>query len=133
PGVFGPEELDGLPEPVRRHLAQAIAPGTPLARSARLRMQGQIKVGRWMPFRAREVLAPHEGFAWTARAAGLITGADHYAGGEGGMEWKLAGLLTVMRGESRPRPQRGRPRGGGGGLAPHRPAAAVRRTLDGRR
>ena len=30
PERFGPAELDGLPEPVRRHLAQAIAPGTPL-------------------------------------------------------------------------------------------------------
>ena len=33
-----------LPEPVRR-LAQAIAPGTPLATLARLRMRGRIKVG----------------------------------------------------------------------------------------
>ena len=28
PERFGPAELEGLPEPVRRHLAQAIAPGT---------------------------------------------------------------------------------------------------------
>jgi hypothetical protein len=34
PERFGPAELDGLPEPVRRHLAQAIAPGTPLHTSA---------------------------------------------------------------------------------------------------
>src|SRR5215213_6049992 len=36
PERFGPAELDGLPGPVRRHLAQAIAPGTPLHTSARL-------------------------------------------------------------------------------------------------
>ena len=98
PGRFGPAELDGLPEPVRRHLAQAIAPGTPLYTSARLRMRGAIKVGRWLPFRARQVLSPHQGFVWTARAAGLIAGSDRYADGAGAMEWKLAGLVTVAAG-----------------------------------
>ena len=34
PGRFDPAELDGLPEPVRRHLGLAIAPGTPLHTSA---------------------------------------------------------------------------------------------------
>jgi hypothetical protein len=86
--------LEGLPEPVRR-LAQAIAPGTPLATSARLRMRGRIKVGRWLPFRAHQVLNPHHGFVWTARAAGVIAGSDRHLDGDGGMEWKLAGLLTV--------------------------------------
>jgi hypothetical protein len=45
-GGFRSSELDGLPEPVRRHLTQAIAPGTALATSAWLRMRGHIKVGR---------------------------------------------------------------------------------------
>jgi hypothetical protein len=58
PDRFDPAELDGLPEPARRHLTQAIAPGAPLATSARLRMRGSIKVGRWLPFRARQVLSP---------------------------------------------------------------------------
>ena len=53
PGRFSSAELDGLPELVRRHLTQAIAPGTALATSAWLRMRGHIKVGRWLPFRAR--------------------------------------------------------------------------------
>jgi hypothetical protein len=76
PGRFSDAELEGLPEPVRRHLAQAIAPGTPLATSARLRMRGRIKVGRWLPFRAHQVLNPHRGFVWVARAAGVIAGAE---------------------------------------------------------
>ena len=95
PGTFGDAELDGLPGPVRRHLAQAIAPGTPLAVSARLRMRGSIRVGRWLPFRARQVLSPHHGFMWAARAAGVIAGADRYVDGAGGMDWKMAGLVTV--------------------------------------
>jgi len=96
PGTFSDAELDGLPEPVRRHLAQAIASGTPLAVSARLRMRGSIKVGRWLPFRARQVLSPHHGFVWAARAAGVIAGSDCYLDGAGGMDWKLVGLVTVV-------------------------------------
>jgi hypothetical protein len=99
PERFGPAELDGLPEPVRRHLAQAIAPGTPLATAARLRMRGAIKVGRWLPFRARQALSPRQGFVWTARAAGLIAGSDRYLEGAGAMRWKLAGLVTVAAGD----------------------------------
>jgi hypothetical protein len=57
-GRFDPAELDGLPEPVRRHLAMAVTLGTALATSARLAMRGSIKVGRWLPFRARQVLDP---------------------------------------------------------------------------
>ena len=99
PGRFSSAELEGLPGPVQRHLAQAIAPGTPLATSGRLRMRGRIKVGRWLPFRARQILNPHRGFVWTARAAGVITGSDRYLDGVGGMTWKLAGLVTVAHAE----------------------------------
>ena len=98
-GTFTSAELNGLPDPARRHLAQAIAPGTPLATSARLRMRGQIKVGRWLHVRARPALSPHHGFVWTARAAGVIAGSDRYVDGEGGMDWKLAGLITVAHAE----------------------------------
>jgi hypothetical protein len=77
----------------------AVAPGTPLATSARLAMRGSIKVGRWLPFRARQVLDPHHGFVWAARAAGLITGTDRYLDGAGVLDWKLAGLVTVAHGE----------------------------------
>jgi hypothetical protein len=85
--------------PGRGHLAQAIAPGTLLHTSARLRMRGSIKVGRWLPFRARQVLSPHHGFVWSARAAGLIGGTDRYIDGAGAMAWKLAGLVTAAAGE----------------------------------
>ena len=99
PGSFRSAELDGLPEPVRRHLTQAIALGTPLATSAWLRMRGHIKVGRWLPFRARQVLNPHRGFVWSARAAGVIAGSDRYLDDAGVMDWKLAGLVRVVHAE----------------------------------
>ena len=57
-GEFDDSELEGLPDPVQHFLQTAIAPGTPLSRTARLRMRGHINVGRWLPFRAREVLSP---------------------------------------------------------------------------
>ena len=73
-GKFDDPELDGLPDPVQHFLRTAIAPGAPLSRTARLRMRGHIKVGRWLPFRAREVLFPLRGFIWTARAPGSSQG-----------------------------------------------------------
>ena len=102
PGTFSDAELDGLPEPVRRDLAQAIASGTPLAVSARLRVRGSIKVGRWLPFRARQVLDPHRGFVWAARTAGVITGSDRYVDGQGAQEWKLAGRRRRQRDRAPP-------------------------------
>jgi hypothetical protein len=92
-------EPEGLDSPVRRHLGQAIAPGTPLAQSAHLTMRGSIRLSRWLPFRARQVLAPHEGFIWAARVAGVISGSDQYLDGTDGMDWKLGGLLTVAHAE----------------------------------
>jgi hypothetical protein len=89
PGPFSAAELDGVPDPVPHHLSRAIAAGTPLARSAYVRMRGRIKVGVWLPFRAREVLSPHDGFVWAARAAGLINGSDRYVDGAGRSEWAL--------------------------------------------
>lgn len=97
--VFTPSEIDGLDAPVRRHLTQAIAVGTPLAQGARLRMHGSIKLGRWLPFRADQVLSPREGFIWAARIAGVIAGSDQYLDHVGAMTWKLCGLVTVEHAE----------------------------------
>ena len=109
PGAFSDGELDGLPEPVRRYFRAAIAPSAPLAASARLRMRGRIKLGLWLPFRARQVLAPHRGFVWAARVAGIISGSDQYIDGSGWMQWKLLGLVPIVRAEGpRHLPQLGR-------------------------
>jgi hypothetical protein len=99
PRPFTDAEMEGLAAPVRRYLAHAIAPTTPLYQCARLSMRGSIKLGRWLPFRARQVLAPHDGFIWAARVAGMIVGSDQYLDGTGGMDWKLAGLIRVAHEE----------------------------------
>jgi hypothetical protein len=85
--------------PVGRYLDRAIDPGTPDWTAARLRMRGRLRVGRWLPFTATEELAPHFGFSWTARVAGLISGSDGYGDGCGRMDWKLLGLFPVAHGD----------------------------------
>ena len=99
--VFRDDELVGLPAPVQRYFRAAIAPGTPLALAARLEMQGSIKIGgRWLPFRATEVLAPQRGFVWSARVSGgLFAGSDQYATALGSMRWRLLGLIPVVQAE----------------------------------
>ena len=94
------DTVGGLPEPARRWLTHAIAPGTPLWSSVVLTMRGQIRLGSWRRFTAREVLAPSRGFIWaaTARIAGLpLTGFDRHTAGVGQMRWSLFGLLPVVR------------------------------------
>jgi hypothetical protein len=95
--VFAEAELVGLDEPVRRFFLSSIATGTPLARAARLSMRGSIRLKeRWLPFRADEVIAPLEGFVWSAAVAGGIKGFDCFADGDGRMRWKLFGIVPVM-------------------------------------
>ena len=98
-GVFREDELSGLPGPVQRYFRGAIALGTPLALAARLKMDGSIKIaGRWLPFRATEVLAPQRGFVWSARVSGgLFAGSDQYDSGLGAMRWKILGLIPVVQ------------------------------------
>ena len=95
-GCLTEAEIKGLAEPVQRHLAMAIRPGTEIVAAVALTMRGSIKLGRWLPFRAQQVLNPHEGFIWAARIAGLIVGSDRYRDGGGGMNWRLAGLLPLV-------------------------------------
>ena len=99
PEPFDPSMVAVLPEPARRWLTRAIAPGTPLRGSVVLTMRGEIRLGSWRPFTARQVLAPPRGFVWAARTRVLgvpVTGFDRYSSGSGQMDWRLAGLLPVM-------------------------------------
>lgn len=96
PGAFDPADLRGLPEPVRRYFTAALAPGTPLARSAWFRMHGSIKLNAsWRTFRAWQVESPHKGFIWAART-GVVMGSDRYIAGSGGMDWRLLGLVRIV-------------------------------------
>jgi len=98
-GEFDRRMVDELPEPAGRWLTHAIRPGTPLARAVVMDMHGQIRIRRWLPFRAVQLQAPPDGYVWAARA-GLgplhISGFDRYAEGRGQMNWRLAGRIRVV-------------------------------------
>jgi hypothetical protein len=96
---FTAQSTADLPEPARRWLTHAIAPRTPLWSSVELTMHGEIRLGTWRPFHARQILTPPTGFIWTAstRIAGLpVTGYDRYSNDSGEMRWRLLGLLPVL-------------------------------------
>jgi hypothetical protein len=102
-GRFDPVMVSDLPEPARRYFLHALRPGTQLARSVCLGMAGEMRLGsdqRWLPLRARQVLAPPDGFVWEASAGdGLLrfVGADSYANGRGRMVFRLWDLVPIVR------------------------------------
>jgi hypothetical protein len=97
--AFTPTMAARLPAPVQRWIIHAIPAGTPLWHTMELHIHGTIKLRDWVPFDARWLLAPPEGFVWaaTARVGPVaIKGFDRFTHGTGQMRWKLAGLVPVM-------------------------------------
>lgn len=100
--AFDPASLEGLPVAARRWLAHAIEPGAPLHQAIRLRMRGEIKLGRWRPFEAEQVIRWGRGMVWRAKARLgplSISGQDSIVDGEGMMRWRLLGVVPVMSAE----------------------------------
>lgn len=96
---FLPGRVAGLPEASRRYLQHAIAAGTPLATAVRLRMHGEIKLRRWLPFTAEQVISWTRGMIWraTVRLHGMpIGGFDRLVDGEGAMRWRLLGIVPLV-------------------------------------
>lgn len=102
---FDPAALADLPDPARRYLAHAIAEGAPLASAVRLKMHGEIRLGRadgqqWSPFEADQVIRWDRGMIWRARVKmkGLpVRGFDRLIDGAAAMRWRLFGVIPVMR------------------------------------
>jgi len=99
-GSFDPSCVANVAEPARRYLEHAIAPGTRIASAVRLRMRGEINLGRWLPFRAEQVIHAERGFIWTASVPLLgipfIRGFDRLLDGAGEMRWKLLGIVPLI-------------------------------------
>ncbi len=98
PPPFRPEDVAELPEPARRYLTHVIAPGTPLWRSVEVSMVGQIRIGRWWPFTATQVVSP-DGYIWAADTRLYripLLGYDRFSGGTGEMRWRLLDLVPVV-------------------------------------
>jgi hypothetical protein len=97
--TFRTADLSRLPEAARRYIEHAIAPGTRLARAIRLDMHGEIKLQRWLPFTAEQIIVWDRGFIWSAtvRMFGMpIRGSDRLVDGKGAMQWRLFGIIPVM-------------------------------------
>jgi hypothetical protein len=98
--VFNSDKIAHLPEPAKRYLEHAIAPGTKLASAVRLKMHGEIKLKQWIPFTAEQVICWEHGLIWSATAwmNGFlpIVGSDRVIDGIGAMQWKMLGLFPVM-------------------------------------
>jgi hypothetical protein len=61
-------------------------------------MHGEIRLRRWLPFTAEQVIAPDRGMIWnaTVRINGLpIYGFDPLIEGKGEMRWKLLRFIPV--------------------------------------
>lgn len=99
---FDPQSLATLPEPAQRYLRHAIAPGTPLAASVVVQMEGRIGLepgADKLPFRAEQILATPNGLIWKASVgdgAVRISGDDRYAAGAGSMRWYLWHVIPMM-------------------------------------
>jgi hypothetical protein len=98
--VFSSDKLDRLPATAKRYLEHAIAPGTKIASAVRLKMHGEIKLKKWIPFTAEQVICWEHGLIWSATAwmNGFlpIVGSDRVIDGIGAMQWKILGLFPVM-------------------------------------
>ncbi|BBO23080.1 conserved hypothetical protein [Candidatus Nitrosymbiomonas proteolyticus] len=89
-----------LDEPVRAYFARTFSPGAVLPRAARLRMHGEIKLNRWLPFEAEQVIHLDRGMVWKAKVRMgrmRISGWDRVIGGRGDMVWKLFGLVPMLK------------------------------------
>jgi hypothetical protein len=89
-----------LPAPVRRWFDRCVGAGVPASDRMELTMEGSIRLGRWVPFRARQVLLGPVGMVWAARAGVgplWLGGFDRVVDGRGEMRWRLLDALPVIR------------------------------------
>jgi hypothetical protein len=95
PEVFTEAEFAGLPEPVCRYLAAAIAPGVTLDRAVHVDARGRVRLRWWVPFRARYQVTPSLDFLGVGHAGELVVGVDHCIDGVAAQRLRLAGVIPL--------------------------------------
>lgn len=96
--TFDPDSIGALPVPVARWLRHTIAPGTPLRVGVQVSMHGTIRIKKWMPFTAQQIVAS-TGYIWAAEAGRFpikVQGYDRYSDNTGHMSWKLLGTIPLV-------------------------------------
>src|SRR5688572_151407 len=78
------------------YLNRILRPEAPKAAAVKLRMRGEIRLKRWKPFTAEEVIDSRRGFVWRARV-GALSGCDALVDGKVRSRWNLLGALPVLR------------------------------------
>ena len=96
--TFDPDTIGMLPAPVIRWLRHTIAPGTPLYTGVQVSMHGEIRIKKWLPFTAQQIVSP-TGYIWAAEAGKFpmnFRGYDRYSDDTGHMSWKLYGHIPLV-------------------------------------
>jgi hypothetical protein len=96
--TFDPDSIGMLPAPVIRWLRHTIAPGTPLSAGVEVSMHGEIRIKKWLPFTAQQIVSP-TGYIWAAEAGRFpmnFRGYDRYSDDIGHMSWKLYGHIPLV-------------------------------------
>jgi hypothetical protein len=103
---FHPQEIEGLPDPVRRYLRTVLRPGQSIVTAVRLAHSGSFNSSataeRWKPFTSTQrVIVRRPGFVWNARMPFFPGVAvfvhDAYVGGEGYLHAAVMGALSLAR------------------------------------
>ncbi len=100
PAEFDSSTLDGLPDAAVRWLRRVLPESTPLVSGVELAMRGDIRIRRWMPFTADQILLAGVGFVWKPVVGGRFLrfgGADILGPDDARMEFRLHGLIPVAK------------------------------------
>ena len=109
--LFRNDDLEGLPEPVQRYLANVLTEGQPYVRTVRLQQEGEFRLGDamapWKPLSATQhYTVDPPGFVWDARVAILplvpVRVVDMYKAGKGTLRAKILSRVPVADAEPSP-------------------------------
>lgn len=100
--IFTTEIIKELPQPVQRYFLHAIKPGTTLANSVKLKMNGSFRLSSdkpWLSMQAEQIISTLPGFVWKAKiGSGLIKfiGSDYWINNFGRMRFSIWGIIPVV-------------------------------------
>ncbi|NJO57607.1 MAG: hypothetical protein HC836_04235 [Richelia sp. RM2_1_2] len=104
--TFTTKMVAELPQPVQCYFLHAIQPGTPLANSVKLKMNGSFRLSPdkpWLPMQAEQIISALKGFVWNAKiGSGLMKfiGSDYCFNNFGRMRFSIWGIIPVVNAQN---------------------------------